>query len=241
MVGRGQNSRAGYSGKLQEGAMMRTDCMAGMSADAMSHGSLAIALSCRGHKTARKIHAALSIWPNHTRPRQPDAAIRLSRRKERIVLFAVTSIAIRSGRLPMTVPLNICLRLRRNSEVRWWSRYMAIANPWWSAPVLPAGRQLLTANEQPIQNCSALTGNCANASHSGRGTSQSPPIRPALPRMPWLCRRAFLPFWPSQPETAATCAGRGQTRPAEFRQPPDRNLLIDANRVHGRYVGRCSV
>jgi hypothetical protein len=32
--------------------MMRTECMAGMSADAMSHGSLAIALSCRGHKTA---------------------------------------------------------------------------------------------------------------------------------------------------------------------------------------------
>jgi hypothetical protein len=62
--------------------MMRTDCMAGMSADAMSHGSLAIVLSCRGHKTARKIHAAISNWPNHTRSRQPDAAIRLSRRKE---------------------------------------------------------------------------------------------------------------------------------------------------------------
>src|SRR5712671_2687445 len=33
VAGRGQNSRAGYSGKLREAAVMRTERMAGMSAD----------------------------------------------------------------------------------------------------------------------------------------------------------------------------------------------------------------
>ena len=45
----GQNSRAGCSGKLQKEMMMRTECMAAMSAGKMQmpHGSLAIALSCQ--------------------------------------------------------------------------------------------------------------------------------------------------------------------------------------------------
>jgi hypothetical protein len=51
----------------------------------------------------------------------------------------------------------LLLRLGRNSEVGRWSRYIAIANPWLRAPVRPAGRQLLTANEQQMQNCYGLT------------------------------------------------------------------------------------